>query len=202
MNLHDKLSNLQHTGISRWRYLIRGVVILVVGVTLILLTILKPDVMLFHTRDTSWLPLCGFAVLAVGFLECFDALMTKESKDFFLNLQNALLDVVVAGLIVLSSNDDPLRLSLLIAAFLIIKGAYRIILSYAIQNVNVVFGRIGAGVSILLGLLIWLQWPTSAAWFLAFCLSAEIGVRGLGIITFALWLKSQKNSATNTEIDL
>jgi uncharacterized membrane protein HdeD (DUF308 family) len=165
---------------------------LVVGVTLILLTILKPDVMLFHARDTSWLPLCGFVVLAIGFLECFDALIAKESKDFFLNLQNGLLDVVVAGLLVFSSGDDPARVILLISAFLIIKGVYRIVLSYAIQAINVTFARAGAGVSILLGLLIFMQWPTSAVWFLAFCLSTEIALRGLGIITFAQWLKEQQ----------
>jgi uncharacterized membrane protein HdeD (DUF308 family) len=192
MNLRDKLSNLQHTGISWWRYLIRGVVMLLIGVILILLTILKPDVMLFHARDTSWLPICGFVVLIIGFLECFDALIVKESKDFFLHLQNGLLDVVVASLLVFSSGDDPSRLSLLIAAFLIIKGAYRIILSYALTSANVTLARMGAGVSIVLGLLIWMQLPTSAAWFLAFCLSTEIGLRGLGIIAFALWLKSQQ----------
>jgi uncharacterized membrane protein HdeD (DUF308 family) len=192
MNLQDKLSNLQDTGISWWRYSIRGTVMLLIGVILILLTILKPDVMLFHARDTSWLPVCGFIVLIVGFLECFDALIAKESKDFFINLQNGLLDVVVAGLLVFSSGDDPARVSLLISAFLIIKGAYRIVLSYAITHTNVTFARVGAGVSIVLGLLIWMQWPTSAAWFLAFCLSTEITLRGLGIITFALWLKSQQ----------
>jgi uncharacterized membrane protein HdeD (DUF308 family) len=47
-------------------------------------------------------------------------------------------------------------------------------------------------VSILLGLLIFMQWPTSAVWFLAFCLSTEIALRGLGIITFAQWLKEQQ----------
>ena len=191
MNLRDKLSSIQQTGISWWRYLIRGGVMLVIGVILIILTIFKPDVMLFHTRDMSWLPVCGFVILAIGFLECFDALMMKEAKDFFLNLQNALLDVVVAGLLVFSSGDDPARLGLLIAAFLMIKGAFRIILSYAISSANVTFARMGASVSILLGVMIWMQWPTSAAWFLAFCLSTEIGLRGLGIITFASWLKSQ-----------
>jgi uncharacterized membrane protein HdeD (DUF308 family) len=192
MNSHDKFSNLQHTGISWWRYSIRGAAMLCLGVILILLTIFKPDVMLFHARDTSWLPLCGVVVLIIGFLECFDTLIAKESKDFFLNLQNALLDVVVAGLLVFSSGDDPARVSLLIAGFLIIKGAYRIVLSYAIQNTNITFARAGAGVSILLGILIFMQWPTSAAWFLAFCLSAEIALRGLGIITFSMWLHTQQ----------
>jgi uncharacterized membrane protein HdeD (DUF308 family) len=195
MNLRDKLSGIQQPAISWWRYLIRGVFMLVVGVILILLTILKPDVMLFHARDTSWLPICGFVVLVIGFLECFDALMVKESKDFFLSLQNALLDVVVAGLLVFSSGDDPARLSLLISAFLLIKGTYRIILSYAISNTNITFARMGASVSILLGLLIWMEWPSSAAWFLAFCLSVEIGVRGLGMVIFAIWLKSQQEAS-------
>ena len=193
MNSHDKFSSVQHTtSIHWWRYLIRGSVMFVIGVTLVLLTILKPDVMLFHARDTSWLPVCGFVVLAVGFLECFDAFITRGSKDFFLNLQNALLDIVVAGLLILGSGDDPLRLSLLIAAFLIIKGSYRIVLTYAIPSSNVIVPRMAAAVSIVLGLLIWMEWPTSAAWFLAFCLSTEIGLRGIGIITFALWLKPQQ----------
>jgi uncharacterized membrane protein HdeD (DUF308 family) len=132
-------------------------------------------------------------VLAVGLSECFDAFIAKESKDFFLNLQNGLLDVVVASLLVFSSNDEPTRVSLLIAAFLIIKGSYRVILSYAIQSVNVIFARMGAGISIVLGLMIWMQWPSSAAWFLAFCLSAEIGLRGLGVTIFAFWLKVQQH---------
>lgn len=195
MNLRENLSALQQTGISWWRYLIRGVVMLVIGAILILLTLLKPDVMIFHARDSSWLPLCGFIVLAIGILECFDALIAKESKDFYLNLQNGLLDVVVAGLLVLSSGDDPVRLSLLISAFLIIKGSYRIVLSYALSNINVTLARVGAGISILLGLMIWMEWPTAKGWFLAFCLSTEIVFRGWAIILFALWLKSQQVEA-------
>lgn len=192
MNLFENLSSLQQTSISWWRYLMRGAVMLVLGVILILLTILKPDVMIFHSRDSSWLPLCGFIVLVIGCLECFDALVAKESKDFYLNLQNGLLDVVVAGLLVISSGDDPIRLSLLISAFMIIKGSYRIVLSYALSNINVTLARVGAGISILLGVMIWMQWPSSAGWFLAFCLSTEIVFRGWAVILFALWLKSQQ----------
>jgi uncharacterized membrane protein HdeD (DUF308 family) len=192
MNLRDKFSDLREGGISWWRYLIRGIVILVIGTILVLLTIFKPDVMLFHARDTSWLPICGFIVLVVGLLECFDALIAKELKDFFLSLQNGILDVVVGGCLVFSAGQEAARLSLLIVAFLIIKGTFRIILSYAINSANVITTRIGAGVSILLGFLIWMEFPSSAAWFLAFCLSAEIALRGWAVIMLALWLKSQQ----------
>jgi len=106
--------------------------------------------------------------------------------------KNGILDVVVAVLLVLSSGDDPVRLSLLIAAFLMIKGIFRIIISYAINSANVTATRIGAGVSILFGLFIWMQWPSSAAWFLAFCLSSEIALRGWATLMLALWLQSQQ----------
>jgi uncharacterized membrane protein HdeD (DUF308 family) len=102
------------------------------------------------------------------------------------------LDVVVGGLIIFSIGDDPARLSLLITAFLIVKGVIRITLAYVTQIPNIVSTSVGAVMSIILGLLIWLEWPSSAGWFLAFCLSAEIGLRGWALMMFAFWIKAQK----------
>ena len=192
MSFRDKFSEFGHLSTDWRRVLTRGGLMLFTGVMLVVLTIFKPDVMIFHARDTSWLPLCGFVVLTIGLLECFDALIAKELKDFFMNLQNGLLDVVVASLIIFSSGEDAIQLRLLIAAFLIIKGAFRIIMSYAIDSSNATSTRIGAGVSIFLGLLIWMQFPSSAGWFLAFCLSIEIALRGWAVIMLALWLQSRQ----------
>jgi uncharacterized membrane protein HdeD (DUF308 family) len=191
MSLREKFSKLEHFGTDWRRLLIRGSLMLFIGVGLVVVTVFKPDVMIMQVRDLSWLPVCGFVVLWVGLLECFDAAIVKELRDFFLNLQNGVLDVVVAALIIFSIGDDPARLSLLITAFLIVKGVFRLTLAYATQIPNIVSTSVGAGVSIILGLLIWLEWPFSAAWFLAFCLSAEIGLRGWSLIMFAFWIKSQ-----------
>jgi uncharacterized membrane protein HdeD (DUF308 family) len=193
MNLRKKFSKIEYVGTNWRRLLVRGPLMLLIGVGLVIATVFKPDVIIMQVRDFSWLPACGFIVLAVGLLECFDAAIAKELGDFFLNLQNGVLDVVVAGLIIFSIGDDPARLSLLITAFLIVKGIFRLTLAYATQIPTIVSTSVGAGVSIILGLLIWLEWPSSAGWFLAFCLSAEIGLRGWSLIMFAFWIKSQKN---------
>lgn len=192
MNLHEKFSNAQQTGTDWRRLLIRGALMLVIGVLLVAATVFKHDVVIMQVRDFSWLPVCGYVVLVVGLLECFDAVIAKNLGDFFLNLQNGVLDVVVAGFITLSIGGDPARLGSLIAAFLITKGIFRLTLAYAIHIPNFISTSVGAGVSIILGLLIWLEWPSSAAWFLAFCLSAEIGLRGWANMMFAFWIKSQK----------
>jgi uncharacterized membrane protein HdeD (DUF308 family) len=165
---------------------------LFIGVALVAGTLFKHDVIIFQVRDFSWLPVCGIVVLAVGLLECFDAAVAKELGDFFLNLQTGVLDVVVGGLILFSIGGDPARLSLLITAFLIVKGIFRLTLASATQLPNRVSTSVGAVLSIILGLLIWLEWPSSAGWFLAFCLSAEIGLRGWALMMFAFWIKAQK----------
>jgi len=192
MNLREKFSKTEYVGTDWRRLLIRGSLMLLIGAGLVVATVFKHDVIIMQVRDFSWLPVCGFVVLAVGLLECFDAALAKELGDFFLNLQNGVLDVAVASLIIFSIGDDPARLSLLITAFLIVKGIFRLTLAYATQMPANVSTSVGAGVSIILGLLIWLEWPSSAGWFLAFCLSAEIGLRGWSLIMFAFWIKAQK----------
>ena len=192
MNLREKFSKTEYVGTDWRRLLIRGSLMLLIGVGLVIATIFKPDVIIMQVRDFSWLPVCGFVVLAVGLLECFDAAIAKKMEDFFLNLQNGVLDVVVAGLIIFSIGDDPARLSLLITAFLIVKGIFRLTLAYTTKIPNIVSTSVGAFVSIILGLLIWLEWPSSAGWFLAFCLSSEIALRGWALMMFAFWIKAQK----------
>lgn len=165
---------------------------LCIGAMLVIAALFKPDVMLMSTREFSWLPAAGFVVLTVGILECFDAFIAKELRDFFLNLQNGVFDVVVAVLIIFSIGDDPARLSLMIAAFLMVKGILRTIIAHATQMPHKTSTIVGACVSFLLGLLIWLEWPSSAAWFLAVGMSADIGFRGWSLMMFAFWLKMQK----------
>ncbi|MDO8941279.1 MAG: hypothetical protein Q7U98_19160 [Methylicorpusculum sp.] len=193
MKLREKFSNLEYAGTDWRRLLFRGIVMLIAGTLLVFSTLFKPDVIIMQIRDFSWLPVCGVVIFIVGCLECFDAAITMDLRSFFLNLQNGVLDVVVSGLIIFSIGDDPIRLSLLIAAFLIIKGIFRLTLTYATQLPNSVSTSVGAVISIFLGLLIWLEWPSQATWFLALCLSVEIGLRGWAGMMFAYWVKAHKN---------
>ncbi|MGZ8954682.1 MAG: HdeD family acid-resistance protein [Methylovulum sp.] len=198
MNLREKFSTIEHIGTDWRRLFIRGALMLVIGIFLVFATMFKHDVKIMQVSDLSWLPICGYIVLTVGVLECFDAIIAKRLEDFFLNLQNGVLDVVVACLIILSIGDDPNRLSLLIAAFLIIKGIFRLTLTYATRLPNIVSTSVGAVVSIILGVLIWLEWPSSAGWFLAFCLSTEIALRGWAVMMFGFWIKAQKKQQSES----
>jgi uncharacterized membrane protein HdeD (DUF308 family) len=192
MNIQKKFDHFGRFGTDWRRLLVRGSIMLCIGAVLAVAALFKPDVIIMNAREFSWLPAAGGVVLMVGLLECFDAFIAKELRDFFLNLQNGVFDVVVAVLIIFSIGDDPARLNLMIAAFLMVKGILRIIMAHATQLPHKTSTIIGASVSFLLGVLIWIDWPSSAAWFLALCLSSDIGFRGWSLMMFAFWVKMQK----------
>lgn len=192
MSLRTKFARFERFGTDWRRLLARGAVMLFAGVTLVLAALFNPDAVVLYARGFSWLPAAALVVLAVGLLECFDAAIAREQRDFLMHLQNGVLDGVVGGMIVFGTDVDPARLSLLIAGFLMVKGILRTILAQAAQVPHRISTLIGAGVSLLLGLLIWGEWPSPAAWFLAFALSAEIGFRGWALMMFAFWVRARK----------
>jgi len=51
--------------------------------------------------------------------------------------------------------------------------------------------NIGAGVSVLLGFLLWEGWPSADAWFMSLCLAVDVGLRGWSQTMFAVWLRKQ-----------
>lgn len=185
------LSRFERFGMDWRRVFLRGAITCLIGFSLAVAALFNPDTTLLHAREFSWLPAGGLAILAVGILECLDAAIAREARDFFLHLQNGILDVVVGGLIVFSIGDEPSRVSLLVAAFLMVKGLFRIVLAQATQLRQKASALVGGGISVFLGFLISVEWPSAAAWFLAFCLGAEIGLRGWALMMLAFWLKAR-----------
>lgn len=194
MNWRDKYAQFEQLGTDVRRLLLRGAVLLFIGTMLTLASVLNPNATLMHATDFSWLPAAGLVVVAVGALECFDAAIAKDARDFFANLPVGVLDIVVGGLTIFSISGHPSRLSLMIAAFLITKGVLRMVIAYGTQSAHKGSTIIGAWVSIILGVMVYAEWPSPAGWFLAFCLSADIALRGWAIIKLGLWLRDVKSS--------
>jgi uncharacterized membrane protein HdeD (DUF308 family) len=176
-----------------WRRLIaQGIVIMLIGVSLVLLSSVRSNVIILSAKELSWLPASGMVILALGLVECLDAFLANETRDFLQNLQVGVLDTVIGALIIFSVAEEPTRFSLMIASYLMARGIVRITLIYAMQLPRAALSSIGGFLSIIMGFMIWLGWPSTAGWFLSLCLNIEIAVRGWAIIIFALWIKKQK----------
>lgn len=191
MPLLEQLLRFERFDLGWRRLLLQGAVILLLGATLTLASAFRSDGIILFARDLSWLPASAVVILSLGILECFDAFLAKEPRDFFQNLQVGVLDAVVGGLIFLSVAEPPARLSLMIAAFLMVRGIVRIVLVNTLRLPSALSTSVCGLASIVMGLLIWLEWPTAAGWFLALCLNVEIAFRGWAIMVFALWVRRQ-----------
>jgi uncharacterized membrane protein HdeD (DUF308 family) len=195
MKLLDKLTQSERYE-QNWRLLLlQGMVICFMGVALGIASIFNPNAIVLNARDFSWLPVSGMIILSLGILECADAFLAKEMRDFLQNLQVGVLDVVIGSMTIFAITGAPERLSLMIASYLIVRGVVRITLANGLHLPNTVSTSVGGMASIVLGVLIWMQWPSSAAWFLALGLNVEIASRGWAIMMFGLWVKRVSHAA-------
>lgn len=172
----------------------RGILMLVIGGLISVGSIFAPDVYMMSS-DNGWLPLTAYVLIAIGILESFDTYISRRTHRFIVNLQFAVMDCVFGSIILLSLDSDPGKLSLMISAFLMVKGIFRLIAAVAGNFPHAKTTVIGGLISVVLGGLLLFEWtPTSSIGFISFCLSLEIALRGWSLISFAHWLGQEEHA--------
>ncbi|MDC9729493.1 MAG: hypothetical protein PSN04_09260 [Methyloprofundus sp.] len=191
INAKNKAELVQFSSRPLW-YSARGAIMILLGCVIAFFCITAPDVYIL-SADFSWIPVIAAVVIFVGIFRCIDALATVTAQGFLVNMQGGVLDIVVGVLVLFGINGEPENMSLLIVGYMISHGIYRNILLSVAKTPNPISNRITGAISILLGLLIWFEWPTTAPWFLAFSLSVDVSFRGWALIALASSIK--KNAA-------
>ncbi|MDD2738237.1 MAG: hypothetical protein PHR94_04840 [Methylomonas lenta] len=190
MDQNDTSTKYDDFLFQRNSLLIRGLVLAVTGLILTILTLVEPNVRIM-SQNSSWLPMVTFVILIAGLFASLDSYIWRHSNEFFINLQIAVLDVTVGMILLNELNKSADKLILLVAAYLIIKGVFRIVAANAVRFSNSGIATLGGGLSVVMGILLWQQWFSSTMWFICFCLSVDIMTRGWALIRFGLWLKAQ-----------
>ena len=146
------------------------------GGIIALFCLVAPNVYMLG-ENASWVPVICVIVFLVGLLRCIDAIASETVQGFLFNIQGGILDIIVSILVIFSTNDEPNNLNLLIVSYLLMQGIHRNILLMVEKVQNPMVNRVTGMISIILGLMIWIDWPSSL-WFLAFSLSVDICFRG------------------------
>ncbi len=191
----DKTNNTfedENYSISWVRLFIQGLILLGLGMTFAISSVMNTDAVIMSAREFSWLPAAGLIIFLLGLQECLDAFITKIPREFLQNLQVGIMDTVIGGLIIFSVSDHPQRLSLMIAAFLIIRGTVRIVLAQTLNLPHALLTSFFGIMAIMFGLLISFEWPTGDGWFLSLCLTVEIAFRGWAMMMFGLWVRKKQ----------
>ncbi len=138
--------------------------------------------------------LLGWLMVFGGILEAVHAFACKKWSGFFIDLLTGLLYLVVGFMILANPAATAEVLTLLIAVFLIFGGIFRVVLSIGVQYQNWGWLLLHGVISVVLGVLIWRQWPESGFWVIGMFVGIDMIFNGWTLVMLSL---AAKNMPTN-----
>lgn len=173
---------------GQWVWLLAlGIVLVVVGT----LAIGAPFIASLATALTI-----GALLLVGGAAQLVGSFWTRDWSGFFLMFLMGVLYIVV-GLLFLEQPISALEaLTLLLACALIVSGIFRIVGSLMSRFPQWGWVFVGGVINLLLGIMIWRQWPFTGLWVIGLFVGIDMIFNGWTWIMLALRLKSLPKAST------
>jgi uncharacterized membrane protein HdeD (DUF308 family) len=167
---------------GQWVWLLAlGIVLVVVGT----LAIGAPFIASLATALTI-----GALLLVGGAAQLVGSFWTRDWSGFFLMFLMGVLYIVV-GLLFLEQPVSALEaLTLLLACALIVSGIFRIVGSLMSRFPQWGWVLVGGVINLLLGIMIWRQWPFTGLWVIGLFVGIDMIFNGWTWVMLALRLKS------------
>ena len=133
--------------------------------------------------------LFGFLLLVGGTTQIISSVTTGKWSGFLLHLLVGILYIVVGYLIIDSPVEAMLTLTLLLAAFLIVSGIFRVVSALALRFPGWGWVLLNGIISLWLGIMIHEGWPKTGLFIIGLFVGIELLLNGLSWIMFALVLR-------------
>lgn len=134
----------------------------------------------------------GFFIIFGGILHLIDAFIVDGWKNKLLGALIALMYLIAGALMIKYPAASAAWFTLFIAFFFLLVGIFRIVIGFQLRNENSSWGwTVVSGVAaIILGILIFNQWPVSGLWVIGLFVSIELIMQGITTITVAMSVRS------------
>jgi uncharacterized membrane protein HdeD (DUF308 family) len=132
----------------------------------------------------------GIVLLLAGGAEAVGAFWCRGWSGFFLHLLSGILSIVVGVLFLRAPLDALAALTLLVTCFLMVGGIFKIVAAVAYRFAAWGWALVGGAVDLVLGVLIWQEWPASELWVIGLFLGINLLFRGFSWIALGLALRS------------
>jgi len=173
------MENERRSGIEHLHWL--GIVFIALGVA----SVLAPAV-----AGSALMIVIGFILLIAGIVAIVRQLNTDASKEKTIGL---ILGVItaLAGIAVIGHPFFGLAfLTLLLVGYFVVEGVWKIVVSFRYKPASGWKWLLASGVlSLILGLLIWNQWPVSGMWAVGVLVGVNLLGAGLALVTLASTLR-------------
>lgn len=138
----------------------------------------------------------GWALVFGGIFQSIHAFKVSQWSGFLLELLLAILYVVVGLVMVTHPEAGAMSLTLLIGAFFLVGGLYRIFAGTTLHPPDRAWLFLSGVVTLVLGLLIWAEWPASGLWVIGLFVAIDMIFSGTRLIMLALNVRSLSFSGT------
>ncbi len=157
---------------------------LALGIALVVLGVIAISVPAILTITTVMF--FGVLLLIGGLAESIGAFWSRDWSGFFLKLLEGVFYLVLGLLFVTNPGASAAAATLLIAAFLIVGGIIRIVGALSYRFPGWAWPLFSGIMSVVLGVLIWAQWPFSGLWVIGLFVGIEMIFNGWWWIMLAL----------------
>lgn len=164
-------------------YLIFGIIMIILGVLAIGAS---------TTVTMASMVFLGALLLIGGIVQIGYAFTVTKWSGFFLSLFAGILYAVVGFMLIAHPTASALSLTLLLAAFYIVGGLFRIIGSLATRFDHWGWALLSGVVTLVLGLLIWGGWPETGLWVFGLFIGIDLIVYGWFWVMLALAARNMK----------
>lgn len=138
----------------------------------------------------------GWALVFGGIFQAIHAFKVSQWSGFLLELLLAILYVVVGLVMVAHPEAGALSVTLLLAAFFLVGGLSRIFASTILRPPGRAWLLLSGVVTLLLGILIWAEWPASGLWVIGTFVAIDMVFSGTWLIMLALNARTLPSSGT------
>lgn len=160
------------------------ILMLVFGVVLIALGVAAMSAMFIATLATVLV--LGILFLTGGVVDIVNAFWARRWRGFWIHLLAGILYLVLGFLMVQRPLASAATFTLMIAAVLFIGGLFRIAIAVTERYHGWVWGLLNGVISVVLGVMIWRDWPDSAFWVIGLFVGIDMVFAGLAWVMTAL----------------
>jgi uncharacterized membrane protein HdeD (DUF308 family) len=158
------------------------------GIALIVLGMIALGASMFTT--VASVLMFGWLLIVGGALELAHGFVRRAWSGFFLDVLSGVLYLVVGFLFVSNPLEAAVTLTLMLALALIFVGIMRIVVAVSSGFQHWVWLLLNGIITLVLGVLIWRQWPESGLWVIGLFIGIDMIFYGWALVMLAIGVRS------------
>jgi uncharacterized membrane protein HdeD (DUF308 family) len=131
----------------------------------------------------------GWLLLLAGFVQMAHAFQVRAWSGFFLYLLDGIIRATAGLLLMLYPASGAQALTLVLSFYFIVGGLFKTFGSVALQFPSWGWSVASGLVSVVLGVMLLMQWPASGMWFIGFAVGLDLLLYGWALLMFAAAVK-------------